>query len=265
MLHFDVHGRNRDSRVVLVHGFTQTRESWMPLVPRLAADHQVLTVDAPGHGLSRHFEVDLWEGSHLLGQVGRRAAYVGYSMGGRIALHLAVAQPDLVDRLVLVGATAGIDAAEDRAVRRATDEALAVSLERDGVDAFLDRWLANPLFATLPRDRAGLDSRRQNTAEGLAASLRLMGTGTQEPLWDRLPKLSMPALFVAGEHDDKFLELAHRLARSWGGSAVVATVAGAGHACHLENPDGFLDLVVPFLKDAHSARTPVTTSTPNAS
>lgn len=247
MLHADVHGPTGAPRVVLVHGFTQTRRSWEPLLPRLAAEHEVLAVDAPGHGRSAGHLTDLVEGARLLGDVGGTGGYVGYSMGGRLALHLAVQQPARVERLVLVGATAGLDRDEERTQRRAADEALAADLERDGLDAFLTRWLANPLFATLPTDAAGVEHRRENTVEGLAASLRLTGTGTQRPLWADLPRLTLPVLFVVGELDAKFTALAHRMRRRWGGEATVEVISGAGHACHLEQPEAFLDVVVPFL------------------
>lgn len=247
MLHADHHGPTGAPRVVLVHGFTQTRRSWTPLLPRLAEGHEVLAVDAPAHGRSAGHLTDLVEGARLLGEVGGAGTYVGYSMGGRLALHLAVLQPGLVERLVLVGATAGLDTDDERAARRMADEALAADLERDGLDAFLERWLANPLFATLPAGAAGVEERRENTVEGLAASLRLTGTGTQRPLWDDLPKLAMPVLFVVGEHDEKFTALAHRMRARWAGAAEIAVIAGAGHACHLEQPGAFLDVVVPFL------------------
>lgn len=261
MLHADVHGDPANPRVVLVHGFTQTRRSWAPFVPTLvAAGHHVVAVDAPAHGRSAGHRTDLEEGARLLGEVGGDAAYVGYSMGGRLALHLAVQRPELVERLVLVGATAGLDAEEERAARRATDEALAADLERDGLDAFLARWLANPLFATLPAESAGIEDRRENTVEGLAASLRLTGTGTQRPLWEDLARLTMPVRFVVGEHDEKFTALAGRMQAAWGGDAEVAVIAGAGHACHLERPDAFLDVVVPFLH--RTTASPAASSSP---
>lgn len=267
MLHADRYGpadAPATRRVVLVHGFTQTARSWGPLLPRLVAGHrQVVAVDAPAHGRSEAYRVDLVEGARLVGAAGGEASYVGYSMGGRLTLHLAVAAPHLVRRLVLVGATAGIDDDDERAARRHADEALAVDLERDGLDAFLTRWLANPLFTSLPAGAAGVEDRRANTVAGLAASLRLMGTGTQEPLWDRLGSLRMPALFVAGERDDKFTALARRLAGAWGGHAAVAVVRDAGHACHLERPDAFLDPVLAFLDEEPGA--PHRTDRPPAS
>lgn len=264
MLHAEAHGPPDAPPVVLVHGFTQTRRSWRPLLPRLAARHRVLAVDAPGHGRSAATRTDLVEGARLLGETGGEAAYVGYSMGGRLTLHLALARPDLVRRVVLVGATAGLDTEDERADRRAADEALARDLERDGLDAFLERWLANPLFATLPAGAAALEDRRENTVEGLAESLRRTGTGTQEPLWDRLPRLQVPALLVAGERDAKFTALAERMAAAWGGPATVAVVADAGHACHLEQPERFLDLVEPFLLEGGGQRTanPTDSSSP---
>lgn len=237
--------------MVLVHGFTQTHASWHHLVPRLLDDgHEVLAVDAPGHGASTPVRTDLPAGADLLAAAGGHAAYVGYSMGGRLCLHLAVAHPHLVDRLVLLGATGGIDDDGERAARRAADDALAAGIERDGVDAFLERWLAQPLFAGLPDDPADRAARAANTAEGLASSLRLAGTGTQAPLWDALDVLrrrATPALILAGGRDTKFQAAAERLAAAIGPSATVAWVPDAGHAAHLEAPAAFAAMVRPFL------------------
>lgn len=261
-LHADEHGDPAHPKVVLVHGFTQTRRSWQPLLPRLAARHHVVAVDAPAHGRSAAHRTDLVDGATLLGETGGRAAYVGYSMGGRLTLHLALQQPDLVERVVLVGATGGLDTEDERTARRAADEALASDLERDGLDAFLARWLANPLFATLPRDAAAVEDRKENSVDGLADSLRRTGTGTQRPLWDDLGQLRMPALLVAGERDEKFTALAHRLADAWGGAARVELIEGAGHACHLERPDSFLDAVEPFLDEGQRTESPAASSSP---
>lgn len=245
MLHIDVHGRG--PRLVLVHGFTQTRRSWDPLLAPLARRHQVVCVDAPGHGLSARYRVGLWEGARLLGEVGGRAFYLGYSMGGRLCLHLALAAPYLVRRLVLVGATAGIEDDAEREVRRRSDEELAATVEREGLDVFLQGWLAGPLFTGLTPEAADVDARRENTVAGLAASLRLAGTGAQEPLWTRLHQLAMPVLVVAGERDERFATLAPRMAAAIGHNARLELVAGAGHAAHLERPDAFLEVVEPFL------------------
>ncbi len=187
-------------------------------------------------------------------EAGGAATYVGYSLGARVVLHLALADPTLVTRMVLLGGTAGIDDPAERAARRTSDERLAADLERDGLDAFLDRWLANPLFAGLPTTSADLDDRRRNTVEGLAASLRLDGAGTQEPSWDRLGGLEMPVLVLAGERDAKFSALAVRMGESIGSNATVALVPGAGHAAHLEQPEAFLAIVQPWLSRSAPAR-----------
>jgi len=264
MLHFDVHGHAGSARrVVLVHGFTQTRKSWGSIVEGLRDDHQVVAIDAPGHGLSARYRAGLEDSARLLGEAGNEAAYIGYSMGGRLTLHLALAAPYLVRRLVLIGATAGIDDERERSTRRAADDTLATELERDGLEVFLERWLANPLFSTLPSEAAGTSDRLENTVEGLAASLRLMGTGTQQPLWDRLGDLMMPALFIAGELDEKFTAIAHRMAGAWGGPARVRVIAGSGHAVHLEQPAAFLDVVRPFLdEDGQRTANPTASNSP---
>ncbi len=239
-------------RLVLVHGFTQTGRSWGRVADALAERHEVVLVDAPGHGGSSAVSADLWQGADLLAEVGGAAAYVGYSMGGRMALHLALAHPGLVERLVLVGATAGIEDEGDRAERRRADEALAERVVAEGVAAFVDRWLAGPLFASLSADAARRDERLANTAEGLADSLRRMGTGVQEDLWPRLGELAMPVLLVVGEHDAKFRAIAERMQSAIGPHAQVAVIDGAGHAAHLEQPDAFVAAVEPFLAPAPS-------------
>jgi 2-succinyl-6-hydroxy-2,4-cyclohexadiene-1-carboxylate synthase len=242
------------ARLILVHGFTQTAASWDAIEYRLTAlGHEVLALDAPGHGAHHDTHLGLWKGADLLAAEGGRGTWVGYSMGGRLALHVALAHPDNVERLVLIGVTAGLDTVAERIERQSSDELLAEELERDGLDAFLSRWLAQPLFATLPEDSAGLDARRRNTVAGLAAALRLMGTGAQDPLWDRLSELRAPTMVVTGSLDEKFTALAHRLVAVLP-DAHIASMNGCGHACHLEAPDAFVGLLDAFVNEPATPR-----------
>jgi 2-succinyl-6-hydroxy-2,4-cyclohexadiene-1-carboxylate synthase len=246
-LHRVVEGRPAGGRVVLVHGFTQTAAAWEMVGERLGRRWEVVRVDLPGHGGSGGIRVGFGEAAGLVGAAGGVGTYVGYSLGGRLCLRLALDRPDLVRGLVLIGASPGIADPAGRAERRAADEALAAGIEREGVAAFLDRWLAGPLFATLGAEAAGRAERLANTADGLAYALRRLGTGVQEPLWDRLGGLRPPVLLVAGERDAKFAGLARELAAAIGPAARVATVPGAGHAVHLERPDTTAALVEAFL------------------
>jgi 2-succinyl-6-hydroxy-2,4-cyclohexadiene-1-carboxylate synthase len=230
--------------IVLLHGFTQTAGSWQTVAERLRDRHDVRAIDLPGHGTAADERAGLWETAALVAEAGGPATYVGYSMGGRVALHLTLAHPEVVERLVVVSATAGIDDDGERAARVAADEALADRIEQIGVDAFLDEWLAQPLFAGLPVDASGLAERRTNTAEGLAASLRASGTGMMDPpLWDRLDAIEVPVLAIAGEQDSKFRRLGARLVRAVGANAELVIVAGAGHAVPFEQPERFIDAV----------------------
>ena len=234
----ELHGivEGHGPRIVLVHGFTQTLVSWAPVAAQLAVDHEVVRVDAPGHGGSTSVEVGLADGARLLGETGGRATYVGYSMGGRLALRLALDHPALVERLVLLGATAGIDDPDERAARRTADEALADRIEADGVEPFLTDWLAQPLFAGLTPTPEDLAARRANATHGLASSLRLSGTGTMEPpWWAELAGLVPPTLVLAGDLDAKFTALGHRLVHATP-NARFTPIAGAGHAAHLQDP-----------------------------
>jgi 2-succinyl-6-hydroxy-2,4-cyclohexadiene-1-carboxylate synthase len=240
-------GAGAGGRVVLVPGFTQTLAAWRVVGERLAGRWEVVRVDLPGHGGSGGVRVGFAEAAGLVGAAGGPGAYVGYSLGGRLCLRLALDRPDLVRALVLVGASPGIADPAARAERRAADEALADRIERDGLEAFLDRWLAGPLFATLPPELAGRADRLANTAQGLAAALHRLGAGAQEPLWDRLAGLRPPTLLVAGALDAKFAAIAGRMAAAVGPAARVALVPGAGHAAHLERPSEVAALVEEFL------------------
>lgn len=233
------------SRIVLVHGFTQTGTSWRPVIDALAeaiGPHlSVEAVDAPGHGTAGDVRLDLAGAAASLAahidQSGGPALVVGYSMGGRLALRLALDHPEAVSGLVLIGATAGIDDPEQRSARRAADEELARRLEADGVEAFLDAWLAQPLFAGLVPAPADLAARRANTVAGLASSLRLAGTGTMDPpWWHELPLIDVPTIVVWGADDHKFAAIGRRLATSIGDNARTVEIGGVGHAAHLEAP-----------------------------
>ena len=228
------------SRFAFLHGFTQTGESWRPFLGALGticpeAVTDPMCPDLAGHGSDPDGRADLWECARRVTERAGQAVYVGYSMGGRVALHCAIAHPDAVRGLVLVSATAGIDDPDERLARRRSDEALADRIESIGVQAFLDEWLAQPMFAGLDATRADRDARLANSATGLANSLRHAGTGTQEHLWTRLGEIHVPVLVIAGAADDKFATIARRLAASLP-SATLAVIDDAGHGTHLEAP-----------------------------
>jgi 2-succinyl-6-hydroxy-2,4-cyclohexadiene-1-carboxylate synthase len=233
--------------IVLVHGFTQTGRCWGPEAVDLATDHEVIRVDAPGHGRSADILAGLRTGGRLIADQGGEATYLGYSMGARFCLHIALSNPELVRGLVLLGGTAGIEDRDEREARRVQDLQTAARIKAEGLERFLDAWLAQPLFAGLPDDRAFREERLENTVTGLMSSLQQAGTGSQDPSWHRLSKLAMPVLVLAGEQDDKFSALARRMADEIGSNATLALIPGAGHAAHLEQPTAFLAVLRPWL------------------
>lgn len=232
-----VHRRaGRRPPIVLLHGFTQTGRSWDPVVTHLDPDAEIYLPDAPGHGASSGCRIGIADYADALATHLPPAVYVGYSMGGRTALHIAVHHPDAALALVLVGASPGLDDASERAERRRRDDELAERLETMDLDAFLSEWLSQPLFASLPTDRQNLDDRRRNTSSGLAHSLRSAGTGVQDSLWSRLGDIDCPTTLVTGRDDLKFSTIADRMAELFGGQVRRVDVPGRGHAVHLEDP-----------------------------
>jgi 2-succinyl-6-hydroxy-2,4-cyclohexadiene-1-carboxylate synthase len=219
-------------RIRLIHGFTQTATSWNPVEARLPREWDVQALEVPD-GL------DFVATSEAIGhRGGGNGTWVGYSMGARLCLRLALDRPDTVQRLVLVSGTAGIRSAADRRARRASDEQLARDVERDGVEAFLERWLEQRLFETLPRELSMLDDRRRgNTVHRLVHQLRELGQGAQEPVWDRLGTLEMPVLLASGQWDRTYTEIADQMAAAIGDNATRVTIPKAGHSVNLERPD----------------------------
>jgi 2-succinyl-6-hydroxy-2,4-cyclohexadiene-1-carboxylate synthase len=246
--------------LLLLHGFTGSAAGWGPLAAAWAPFFTTLSVDLPGHGRSASpAEVAAYTMAatvaDLVAVLDRkgipRAHVLGYSMGGRVALALAVAHPERIGALVLESASPGLASVGERAARVAADAALAERIEREGVPAFVDYWENLPLWAGQARlsadARAALRAGRlQNNPVGLANSLRGLGTGSQSPLWDRLGDLACPTLLVAGYDDAKFSDLARRMAEAIPNNELLL-VHNAGHAVHLEQPAVFARLVRDFL------------------
>ena len=229
-------------RLRLVHGFTQTIRAWEKVEARLPRDWDIQPLDIPD-GL------DFVATAEALGVRGGAGTWVGYSMGGRLCLRLALDRPDIVERLVLLSSSPGIESAGEREARGAEDERRVRDLERDGSEKFMESWLSQRLFETLPREHSMIEERqRRNTVHGLAHQLRALGPAAHEPMWDRLGSLEMPVLIVEGQWDRKYLEIAERAGAAIGVNARVATIEKAGHSLHLERPDEVAQLLTSWLE-----------------
>lgn len=222
--------------VVWLHGFTQTRDSAHSFRTILAGTNELLTLDLPGHGENAPLQATLNETADLLAlKLGEKPFILGgYSLGARVALHFALKYPERLRGLVVLSATRGIERARERGDRRLRDEGLANRIEEVGTETFLDEWLAQPLFSSLPRDPLERAA-RSHDASGMANSLRRAGTGTQEWLSPRLATLGVPTLSLAGELDEKFTREATAIATAIP-NGDVAIIVGAGHAAHVERP-----------------------------
>lgn len=254
-----------DPRVLLLHGFTGSARTLDGVARGLReAGLGTLAVDLLGHGRSdAPKDAKLYALDRACADLAAildaervpRAALLGYSMGGRVALGFACAFPERVRALVLVGASAGLEQEAERAARREADDRLADEIVRFGVPAFVERWMANPLFASQARlgERFLAESRSQRlacSAAGLAGSLRGLGTGVQPALHARLARVALPVLLVHGAEDAKFRAIAHDLAKRLP-NARVASIPEAGHAAQIENPAAFLAVTTEFLLQTH--------------
>ena len=258
--------------VTLLHGFTQSGRSWLEIISRMPEGWRWIVPDLRGHGetqtrpgapCSMHActedLVALWEELDL-----GRTHVVGYSMGGRLALHVAAQRPERVASLLTIGAHAGLD--EDaREGRRQGDEALAERIEKEGIEPFVDYWGASPLFAGLARRGDSYVAevraeRLKNHVAGLACSLRGMGAGVMEPVWEQLARVKAPCTFVAGQLDHGYVASARRLAAAVPNGRV-EIVPRAGHAVHQERPDAFARILAGHLAAATAAGVSSSSST----
>ncbi len=243
---------------MVLHGFTQTGRLWGRFGDLLARDHTLIAVDLPGHGDSGSVRADLPTTAGLVAESVRSVVgdevctLLGYSLGARVALNLAVGRGLPLRGVAFIGVTAGIEDPAARERRRASDDMLADELEASGdVEQFIETWLRGPLFEHLDATAADRSERLRNGASGLAASLRLSGTGTQEPMWDAVASLPSPVLALAGSDDIRFASHAVRVARL-APHAVASLIPGGGHAVHLAQPEQtgrivchWLDMVEP--------------------
>ncbi len=224
-----------------LHGFTQTKESWLPVVESLTVALEATLIDAPGHGESPADGRTLPRSADDVSECMPTGVLVGYSMGARMALHTALQHPEKVRALVLVSGTPGLRSELERAERRGADEVLARHIEEIGVSRFIPEWLSNPMFEGLSAQYADTPKRNTNTEQGLANSLRYAGTGTQEPLWDQLKNLHMPVLIITGERDQKFTVFGREMSAEIP-NCEYRLMTGVGHTCHLEDISQFVQI-----------------------
>ncbi len=252
--------------LVLLHGFTGSAESWLPIFDDLSGAHHVHAIDLIGHGKSAApedrsryaYDSALDDLAAVLDELGiERAAWLGYSLGGRLALGMTIAHPRRVSALILESATAGIRDESERVKRLGSDEALANRIEEHGIEAFVAEWESLPMWSSqrslTPEVRAShREQRLANPPVGLANSLHGMGQGAQPSLWDRLGEIRVPTLLIAGALDTKFAGLAGQMHHGIP-DAELELVPGAGHAVHLESPRQFAEIVREFLARRHMA------------
>ena len=224
-------------RMVFVPGFSQTAASWSGVLEALPLRTDATAVEVPG---APTFEATV----DALAETGGPGLWIGYSMGGRLALGVAVRHPEVVRALVLIGATAGLETDAERHARVIEDDARAHDVETRGVDAFLDDWLAQPMFANVPPNAPGLSERRTLSPAHLAHQLRALGTGRMPSYWDALSTLRVPVLLVTGSHDAKFGAIAERMTALIAGGRHL--VIDGGHALPLEQPAAVAEAITAF-------------------
>jgi 2-succinyl-6-hydroxy-2,4-cyclohexadiene-1-carboxylate synthase len=249
-LSFHYEDQGEGDPVVFLHGFTGQSATWTTITKLVSETQQTIAIDLIGHGRTESpRDVSRFAYSQAIDDLAailaklelRCATWVGYSMGGRLALGIALRYPEIVSGLILESASPGIAEVQEREARRQADELLADEILSQGVREFVARWEALPMWESqlqmpIEQRTRQREIRVQNRAEGLAGSLRGLGAGVQDSLWEGLGELQAPTLVIAGERDAKFAEIATRMAGQ-APNAELVIVPNVGHAVHLEQPE----------------------------
>ncbi len=252
--------RGQGTPLLMLHGFTGSSVGWRELGEMLAGHCRIIAIDLPGHGHSsspnnpqRYAMEDVASDIITLLQTIeiQHSDLLGYSMGGRLALYLAINKPDFFGSLILESASPGLDSQILRQNRINQDNLLADFIETEGIPAFITQWQQLPLFESqqkLPRARQEeqRQQRLKNSPVGLANSLRGMGTGCQPSLWQQLATLRLPTLLLSGAFDPKYVAIGRRMAQIITDSEL-KIMPNAGHNIHLETPDQFASTILAFL------------------
>lgn len=247
--------------IILLHGFTGSGEDFRPLLLETGDRSNWITVDLPGHGKSDQPDsLEAYTLRTVLGGIEsvlqlapdpRNILLAGYSMGARVALHYL--DTHSACRGILISGSPGLQDADDRAARIATDTCWIRKLEYPAyaMEDFCREWEQQPVIQSqlsLPEPlRSEIAFRRRNNSKrGLANSLRALGTGALPGLWEHLPRHS-PHLLIVGEDDDKFRRIA-RTMQQQNKDFHIHTIDQSGHAPHLENPAQTARAILDFLK-----------------
>lgn len=260
LYYYEQHGAGPD--LVLLHGFTGSVQNWRRThIEALEARFRITVIDILGHGRSAsppdpsRYHMDAVSGDVLAicdALKIEQFHLLGYSMGGRLALYTAVHHSHRLHSLILESNSPGLATAAEREARQTRDNELADWIEANGIEAFVDRWEKLALWDSqkqLPQEvlDALRQQRLQNNVQGLANSLRGMGTGVQPSLWDKLPTLTLPVLQIVGQLDQKFVGINEQMAALLPNTRL-EIMPQAGHTVHLERPLYFNVAVVPFLE-----------------
>ncbi|KAL2455175.1 Protein PHYLLO [Forsythia ovata] len=259
----------QDTVVVFLHGFLGAGDDWMPIMKALSSSLRCVAIDLPGHGGSKLLNVSQGQSLSMDVVVNMlckvlhdltpgKVVLVGYSMGARISLYMALKCSNKVEGAVIISGSPGLTDPDARTSRRAKDDFRACSLVSNGLEFFLDTWYSEELWSSLrshPHFKQIVANRSQHDdLHTLAKVLSDLSIGRQQSLWGDLKKCTLPILLIVGERDVKFKKIARDMYSKMNDETrntdcpPIVEIPNSGHAVHLENPLPVIAAVSQFLK-----------------
>lgn len=237
----------------MLHGFLGRWSEWKSIIKKLGDDFGFIAIDLPGHGHSVNFTSGIYDFrivAEAIIDILEQNKYfpcslLGYSMGGRLALYLAVFYPQYFSHIIVESATPGLQTKHQIIKRKQWEQGIIQKLEELSVSQFIKEWYEAPMFLSLRKHKNFIKlikQREQNDRRGLINALTNLGTGVMPNLWEKCAQIAMPLFYIVGEKDLKCNRIAKKINKK-NPKSTIYTVENCGHNVHFENPDIFCDIV----------------------
>jgi 2-succinyl-6-hydroxy-2,4-cyclohexadiene-1-carboxylate synthase len=256
-LSYSTYGENKGESIIFLHGFMGSGEDWRFLTDELKKSFYCIVIDLPGHGssLTKNIREYSFENCaeniiSILKKLNiKRSGLIGYSMGGRVGLYTLLKYPDFFNKIILESANPGIENGDERLNRQENDRKIVEEITKIDFKNFLYNWYSQPVFGNIVNTKNFhdlIENRVKNDRKGLVNSLNYMGTGMQTSLWSRVPEIESEILYIAGEHDKKYVQIGKRL-ENIAKDLRLEIIRNSGHNTHFEQPEVFIKIIKDFL------------------
>ena len=250
--------------VVFLHGFLGNQKEWLDIIKSLKNKYRIILFDLPGHGGSvfdvNKIDKKIYEFTNTTNTIVNilkklnvnKSMLIGYSMGGRLALNLAIKYPSIFSKVFIESASPGLETEQEILKRKANDEKTAKLIKELNFSEFIDNWYNQKVFEGIKKSLKYEDLKNQrlkNDTNNIALALKGLSVANMPCLWNKLSNLKLPLYFIAGKNDEKYCIIGQRMSQ-YSQKISFKIVNNCGHNIHFENREEYLNLLVNFFANS---------------